>query len=610
MKSLMKRYVLPHRLLMLGIVLIAVLIPLTELLSVGMVIPILTAMADPQASNHLPGILAQWQSLFDRFDARAQLWVLCGVISVIAVLGFAVRLGFTLMLTRLQLRVNMQLKADMMSRVLNLDLPTFRSHKLADLHTFLGASTNTAGEMLKCVIRPLPAVFGMGLLLAVSTLISPGATALAACLIVVVGLLLRSIHGAQRQVGIRQRDQIKEVNHHSLDALQGYREIATFNRTQMFYDRLWNVFLELNETLRRKHILLGMVPGLTACLANLGLAIFLGVFLLIYGPDPAMILLFIAFFVILIRMLSYATQLLQVFPQVAVSYPVTQELMAFIDGGDLTEDVNDDGMTQLPFKDRIIFDRVTFQYDAAQTKALDAVSFTLPKGSRVGIVGVSGSGKSTLVDVLLKLAKPASGRVAIDDIDQAQAQTHAWREHFGVVPQDAFLFNATLTENIRFGDKTITQEQVEQAARLAMIHEHIASLPEGYDTLVGDRGARLSGGQRQRIAIARALANRRDILIFDEATSALDSLAETEVQKALQTLPEHFTLLLIAHRLTTLTHCDHLLVLDQGRLVEQGSIRELDALGGVFHQLSKEQGIDWARRLQSDSRIASTGASG
>jgi ATP-binding cassette subfamily B protein len=240
----------------------------------------------------------------------------------------------------------------------------------------------------------------------------------------------------------------------------------------------------------------------------------------------------------------------------------------------------------------IRFQDVRFCYEPDRM-ILDGLSFEVPAGRAVAIVGPSGAGKSTVSRILLRFYDVAGGRVTIDGQDIRDVTQSSLRAAIGVVPQDTVLFNDTILYNIRYGRPDASDAEVEEAARLAQIDGFIRALPEGYRTMVGERGLKLSGGEKQRVAIARTILKAPPILILDEATSALDSHTEREIQDALDEVARNRTTLVIAHRLSTIVAADNILVLDAGRLVEQGTHAELLAKGGLYASL-------WSRQRQAD----------
>ena len=243
------------------------------------------------------------------------------------------------------------------------------------------------------------------------------------------------------------------------------------------------------------------------------------------------------------------------------------------------------------FREGVRFEDVSFTYDTAEKPAVDHVSFELPRGKTVAVVGGTGSGKTTLSALLARFADPTSGRVTVDGIDLKEIATDDLRRLVGVVTQEAQLFNETIAKNIAYGSPDATEEQIVASAKLANADAFIREQPEGYGRLAGEKGLALSGGERQRVAIARAILRNPPILILDEATSALDTVTEAQVQSALDNLMANRTTFVIAHRLATIRHADLILVMDQGRIVERGTHEELLARGGRYAKLCEMQKV-------------------
>jgi ATP-binding cassette subfamily B protein len=243
-----------------------------------------------------------------------------------------------------------------------------------------------------------------------------------------------------------------------------------------------------------------------------------------------------------------------------------------------------------PARGDVAFENVSFAYPTRpEVPAIDRVCFSVKAGEKVAIVGPSGAGKSTLFHLLLRFYDPLSGGISFDGAPIRAADPRELRSRIALVPQDSVVFAASARDNIRFGRPDASDAEVERAAELAHAIEFIGRLPRGFETPLGERGVMLSGGQRQRIAIARAILRDAPLLLLDEATSSLDAESETLVQTALEELMRHRTTLVIAHRLATVLSCDRILVLDQGRIVEQGTHASLVTAGGLYARLARLQ---------------------
>ena len=236
----------------------------------------------------------------------------------------------------------------------------------------------------------------------------------------------------------------------------------------------------------------------------------------------------------------------------------------------------------------IRFDNVSFDYDVRRTIIKD-ISFEVPNGKKVAIVGPTGAGKSTISRLLFRFYNPKSGSIYVNDQNIKDISQQSLRKIIGVVPQDTVLFNETIYYNILYGDPQASEKEIYAAARSADIHDFIQELPDGYNTLVGERGLKLSGGEKQRVAIARAILKKPSIFFFDEATSALDSTTEKEIQKNLELISKNKTTLVIAHRLSTAADAHNIIVLDQGRIIEQGNHQELLELKGKYAEMWNKQ---------------------
>ena len=258
---------------------------------------------------------------------------------------------------------------------------------------------------------------------------------------------------------------------------------------------------------------------------------------------------------------------------------------------DIKSDIQDsaDAKNVKDLNSNISFNNVSFSYGKEHEKVLDNISFNIDKGEIIALVGPSGAGKSTLVDLIPRFYDTLGGSITIDGTDIREIQIGSLRSMMGIVTQETFLFDDSIKANIAYGVNNLSDKEIEEAAKAANAHDFIANLADGYDTIIGERGVSLSGGQKQRIAIARAIVKNPPILILDEATSSLDSESEKHVQSAIENLMNHRTVFVIAHRLSTVHNASKILVLDKGKIVQEGKHEELVNTDGLYKQLHKMQ---------------------
>lgn len=308
----------------------------------------------------------------------------------------------------------------------------------------------------------------------------------------------------------------------------------------------------------------------------------------------------IAFFAYVDRMRAPVAALVQAFPVVAEGGVALQRIFDFL-AVPVAVAEKKDSRTLERFADAISFERVSFAYNG-KDKVLDNVSFRIERGKTYAFVGESGGGKSTILQLLTRMYDADEGTIAIDGTDIKNVSLASLRERLGVATQDNFLYSVSIAENIRMAKPDASEEEIRAAARQAYAHDFISALPDGYDTEVGERGVKLSGGQKQRIALARVFLKNPDVILLDEATSALDNESEKRVQESIERMRRGKTIVMIAHRLSTVVHADRIFVLKQGRIVESGNHRALLQANGYYKELYEKQNAE--RPSPSESRVS------
>ena len=370
--------------------------------------------------------------------------------------------------------------------------------------------------------------------------------------------------------------------------IQALRLLHSFGQLEVADQDLRRRMAELEVALRRQLRVMELSEPISMFLPVAILALITGLSLLVFDARSTGILPSLVTFLLALQRLN------QRFSAVATNFNWLHRNSAHL--GRLNEilTTEDKQLRRLggrPFKaieSSIVFDNVSLDYGTGGLPSLRQINLSIPRGKTIALVGASGSGKSSLADLLVGLYAPTKGRILIDGVDLGALDLISWQQKLGVVSQDTFLFNASLRDNIAFGKPQASDRQIEVAAEQAQAAGFIRDLPEGFATLVGERGYRLSGGQRQRISLARALLRKPDLLILDEATSALDSHSEHLVQQALKRGPDQCTLV-IAHRLSTIREADQIVVLDHGQIVEMGSHGELLKLQCYYAALWQQQ---------------------
>jgi len=373
-----------------------------------------------------------------------------------------------------------------------------------------------------------------------------------------------------------------EMGNRSLEFLSGLRLLHIFSRQDFARKQMRASVEEAMKQTKRRTVWQALIQPAMHALAVIAAAAFLIGGYSVTGIEERAKL--VAFIFVLYRMLPLIGNINAERAALSGNFPIVRRVTNML----RTDDKEFLERGTRPFeglRSGIEFKAVSLQYVEGERPAVHDISFTLPRGGMVALVGESGAGKSTVADLLLGLYTPDSGEVLVDGVPLGEYELAQWRNKIGVVSQGTFLFHASVRDNIAFGRLDASDDEIQSAAKGAHADEFIRQLAQGYDTIVGDRGYRLSGGQRQRVAIARAIVRRPEMLVLDEATSDLDSRSERIIQGALNELRSNRTVLAVAHRLSTIAMADQILVMEKGRIVEQGNHHELVKLNGVYARM-------------------------
>ena len=594
-----KKYAIPY-----GIY--SLLYALFNSLTFMLIIPILNTMFDdgfsPEYVEKLPPVeLNQeylttlfnytYSHLFDTYDRQNVLLLLAAVAIIISFLSNLFRYLGSWTIENMRTRTLQKMRNEMFSRVMDMNVGYFSDQRKGDI---ISKITSDVGVVQFCITNTLQVSFRepfliigyIVLMIAISWELAIFSVLFLPLVALLIGNIVKRLRHPARTNQKRMGEMVSTLD----ESLSGIKVIKSYNATEYIKQKYYDISADLARlTLsmaRRQQLASPMSEflGITA----VGVILVFGGALVSRGAlDPGG---FIAFVAIFSQITRPVRTFIDQFANINQGIAAGERIFSIIDTKPEIED-KPDARELKGLRDKIEFRHVHFSYDGTR-EVIDDISFEIRRGQTVALVGPSGGGKSTLSELLPRFYDPTSGEILIDGISLRDYTQDSVRAHMSVVAQDTVLFNDTIEGNIAMGRPSATHEEIVEAAKVANADSFIRECPEGYGTNIGDRGVKLSGGQRQRLSIARAVLKNPDILILDEATSALDTESEKLVQDALNNLLKGRTSVVIAHRLSTIHNADKIIVVDHGRIAEQGTHAELMARNGIYAKLIEMQSFD------------------
>jgi ATP-binding cassette subfamily B protein/subfamily B ATP-binding cassette protein MsbA len=482
-------------------------------------------------------------------------------------------------------RLSAQISTLLHHRTLSFTFSCACRFRVGDLLNYIQTGGSAVSTQISLTNTLLTNLIQLLIYLFILIAISPWLLLVAACMAAFMGALqkqvlprLRHTSEVMTMIGVEMGSRVTEN-------IQGLRLIHSSGELKNASQSLDSLFQQWLRQADRLSYITNLITPISTILPIFAIAVISTLSLaLLHDRQSGVIPSLITFVLALQRMNSRLNTINTIAVGYANNSAAVSRLNAILDDRD-KQFVRTGGFPFKTFDREIRLDKVTLRYGPNLAASLDSIDLVIPKGQTIALIGPSGAGKSSLADLLVGLYEPTSGSIRIDGQNLNQMDLATWQQRIGVVSQDTFLMNTTIAGNIAYGQPAATREQIEAAAISAQAANFIHDLPEGYDTLIGERGYRLSGGQRQRISLARAILRNPDLLILDEATSALDTQSERLVQQAIERFEGHNTVLVIAHRLSTIVGADLICVMDRGQIIERGRHADLITAGGLYTQL-------------------------
>lgn len=569
-----------------AIIILGILSSFSEGLGISLFIPLLQGLdqANAQAING-NFLLRIFNQLFIHFPPNTRLIIIALCILGAVLLKNCLSYSNSILFAWLNSQIGHRLRSDIFNQFLTVNCSFLEGKESGKLMNTLATETWRTSQALGVLVNLIINICTILVFTTLLLLISWQLTILVAVSLGLISVLIQFLTRQVKSLGQQAVEANKTLGSRMWEGFAGMKIIRTFGRESYEQERFDVTSKEVRDTFFKLDMLSGIVNPLSEVLSVI---LLLSILVIVLLQDQTTLPTLLTFIFILYRLQPQVKQLDSGRVSLVALTSSVEDVMSLLDSSDKPYIRSG----QIPFEglqQSICFKSVTFCYNAQETPAIQDISICIPRGKTTALVGPSGAGKSTLIGLLYRFYDVTEGEIYVDDCPLQQLNLDAWRSRMALVSQDIHMFSATVRENIAYGRLEATEEEIIAAAKLANAHDFISQFPYAYETKVGDRGVRLSGGQRQRIALARAIVRNPEILILDEATNALDSIAENLIQEALNTLSQNRTVIVIAHRLSTIEQADQIIVMEEGRVSEQGNLQHLLKLNGLFAKLYQLQ---------------------
>lgn len=581
---------------------LSVLGALTEGATVSLLVPILQAQSNAEGYSNIP-VLHHVSALFDGMTPSQRIQSVAMVMAVVFVMRGLIQYGADVLGQIVPQRLMRSAMARNYSAIMQVHISYVNETDLGTLLNNVSSWAARVSQLLTNVSSLLWAslIFTAYGLLMVT--VSWKLSLLAMAFVLAMSAFLKKFsHGPLRQAGQRYSASSAEMSQTLMESLGGMKLIRLSAAETLMEETFLRRLDQAINCQRRMTLINGVSSPFLATGAGLFICLLLFGSAVAHENDPnAWVSSILIFLFLLFRLLGPVTQMSNARNRIISDMHAFEGQEEFRHTAEVRRQPN--GSRPAPHMTQgVSLENLVFSYKPEDGPVLKGVSALIEKGKMTAVVGPSGAGKSTLIALITRLYDPQEGRVLVDGVDLKDLEVRSWRRRLAVVAQDTFIFNDTVANNLRFGRGDVSPERLREAARLAAADSFIEKLPDGYDTLLGDRGVRLSGGQQQRIAIARAILADPELLVLDEATSSLDTFTERAIQEAVDHLAKDRTLLVIAHRLSTIRRADKVIVLKDGVVAETGRHEELLKKRGIYWEMVEHQRLDLAEEDSAEAK--------